>query len=365
MPDDPEKNNRFNLWLGEYRFNRELTPDLRLTLGASDNFSRVYSALYGDHFRNEMAVFGQINVNIGDQLKGTLGFRWENYKLDNEWNLAKPIFRAGLNYKVQTFTHFRISFGQGYRYPSIAEKYTATQLGALNIFPNPGLVPEKGWSAEVGWLQGFQVGSWKGSLDLAIYRNEYRQMIEFAFGLYLPDSVTVPSLDYVGFKALNVGRARITGTELLLNLSKEMGRLGIHFQCGYNYNNPIDLNVLKTDSTSSILKYRFRHSLKGDFEISYGPITTGATMVYNSFIERVDSVFIDPIFGNAIMPGYPDYRKQHQKGKAIVDWRISYHAFSTARFSINFKNLFNVEYVGRPGDIRPQRNFTFQFTMNF
>jgi len=365
MPENPEKNNRFGLWLGEYRYSRQLFSDLRLTLGASDNYSKVHSQLYGNHFRNETAIFGQLNGNIGNKLKGTLGIRWENYKLDNEWTLARPVFRAGMNYELFPFTHFRASFGQGYRFPSIAEKYTATQLGALNIFPNADLIPETGWSAEAGMLQGFRFGTWKGSIDLAFYRNEYRQMIEFTFGLYLPDSIVTPSLDYVGFKALNVGKARITGTELLINLSKDVGRLKLDFQGGYNYNNPLDLNVSKTDSTNNILKYRFKHSVKGNIDLGLGPFSTGITLVYNSYMERVDSVFIDPVFGNAILPGYPGYRKQHQKGYTVVDWRFAYRVFPASRLSVTLKNLFNVEYMGRPGDIRPQRSCTLQFTMKF
>ncbi|NOY36906.1 MAG: TonB-dependent receptor [Chlorobi bacterium] len=365
MPQNPEKNNRFDLFLGEYRYNKPVTSNLRLTLGASENYSRVHSELYGDHNRNEMAIFGQMNGSIGNKLKGTLGVRWENYKLDHNWTLAKPVFRAGVNYKLYPFSHFRISFGQGYRYPSIAEKYTATQLGALRIFPNPGIVPETGWSTEIGFIQGFQFGTWKGSVDLAVYRNEYQQMIEFAFGLYLPDSVSIPSLDYVGFKALNVGKARITGSEILLNLTKEAGAFGFDFQGGYNYNNPVDLNIPGNDSVNNILKYRFRHSVKGNMNLSYKHWLTGATLVYNSFMERVDSVFIDPVFGNAIMPGYPEYRNKHQKGYAVIDWRFTYRFLHAARLSVTVKNLFNVEYMGRPGDIRPQRSITLQYTMKF
>lgn len=365
MPDRPEKNNRFSLMLGEYRYSRELTPDIRLTLGAYDNYTRVQSRLYGNHYRNEMAFFAQMNATLFGKLKGTLGFRWENYKLDDQWTTGTPVFRAGLNYKLFPFTRIRASFGQGYRFPSIAEKYTATSVGALNIFPNPMLTPETGWSAEAGLLQGFQVGSWKGSVDWAVYRNEYRNMIEFTFGLYLPDSVLIPDLRYVGFKALNVGKARITGTEVLVNLTGETEHLKFNFQGGYNFNLPVDLNIQKTDSTSNILKYRYRHSVKGDAGISYKKWSTGITLVHNSFMERVDEVFTDPLFGNLILPGYPAYRQEHQKGYTVVDWRLACQIFPACRLSATLKNLFNVEYMGRPGDIRPQRSCTLQFYMRF
>ena len=48
-----------------------------------------------------------------------------------------PIFRTGINWQAADYTFLRASFGQGYRYPSIAEKYASTTLGSVKIFPNP------------------------------------------------------------------------------------------------------------------------------------------------------------------------------------------------------------------------------------
>ncbi|MCK7529806.1 MAG: hypothetical protein MZV63_01475 [Marinilabiliales bacterium] len=39
--------------------------------------------------------------------------------------------------RQQNYTFLRASFGQGYRYPSIAEKYATTTLGSVKVFPNP------------------------------------------------------------------------------------------------------------------------------------------------------------------------------------------------------------------------------------
>lgn len=365
MPDDPDKNNRFNLVLGEYRYHKPISEAVRLTLGMAENYARVFSNLYGDHDRNEMALYGQIDSRIGERLITTFGVRWENYRLDETWTLAKPIVRAGINYKLFTLTNIRFSFGQGYRYPSIAEKYTATQLGSLNIFPNPALVPEEGWSAEAGVYQAFTFGYWKGALDLALYRNEYHNMIEFAFGLYLPDSITIPDLRYVGFKALNVGRARITGTEVTLTLNRTLGNSTLDFSAGYNYNNPVDLNIPKSDTINNILKYRYRHSFKGDVQWERKKISAGLSLVATGFMERVDSVFIDPLFGNAIMPGYPKYRSSHRHGALVLDLHLGYLAFRNTRFLLNIKNLLNREYIGRPGDIQPPRSVTLQIQGKF
>ena len=58
-----------------------------------------------------------------------------------------PIFRTAAHYKIAKYTHLRASFGQGVRYPSVAERYTRTSVGSLLVFPNPDLKRETGWAA--------------------------------------------------------------------------------------------------------------------------------------------------------------------------------------------------------------------------
>ena len=65
-----------------------------------------------------------------------------------------PVFRSAVHYEIAPFTHLRASLGQGVRYPSVAERFTQTSVGGLNIFPNANLNPETGWAAEIGIKQG-------------------------------------------------------------------------------------------------------------------------------------------------------------------------------------------------------------------
>jgi iron complex outermembrane receptor protein len=81
----------------------------------------------------------------------------------------------------------RSSYGQGFRFPTIAERYIRTGLGALQIYPNEELRPEYSWSAEIGLKQGFKVGSFAGFLDLAVFRQDFKDFIEFTFGPWGPD----------------------------------------------------------------------------------------------------------------------------------------------------------------------------------
>jgi len=56
------------------------------------------------------------------------------------------------------------SWGQGYRFPTITERFITTSFGVFKIEANPDLVPESGWSAELGIKQGIKIGKIKHSV---------------------------------------------------------------------------------------------------------------------------------------------------------------------------------------------------------
>lgn len=66
-------------------------------------------------------------------------------------------------------TFLRYSYGQGYRYPTIAEKYIFTNAGGITIYPNPEVKPETSWNTEVGLKQGFKIGMFQGFADIAVF----------------------------------------------------------------------------------------------------------------------------------------------------------------------------------------------------
>ncbi len=142
---------------GEYQFQRKWSQGTVMTAGGSAIRSTVTSNLFGDHYSNNYAVYAQFEKRY-NKLDITGGVRFEYFEQDNKrgdsdfffgndsLNLGKlpvyPILRLGMHYELFKFTHLRASFGQGIRYPSVAERYTFTSVGALNIFPNENLRPE-------------------------------------------------------------------------------------------------------------------------------------------------------------------------------------------------------------------------------
>jgi iron complex outermembrane receptor protein len=293
-----------------------------------------------------------------------------------------PVFRMGMNYRLTSHTHLRASFGQGYRFPSVAEKFIATKVSGLHIYPNPQLQPETGWSAEVGAKQAFKIFGLRGYADIAGFLQEYKNMMEFTFGYWVPPGTPNPNspftmLNYFGAKSVNVGRAQIAGTEVTVAGEGKIGQATLTVLGGYTYIIPIDLNYDSTKSggtyKGNILKYRYRHTAKMDIQCDYRKWNMGISLRYNSFMQNIDKSFQDPmgkdIFPTLlppykyILPGLKEYREQHNKGDVVLDFRVSHALAKGMKIAVVINNIFNREYMGRPGDVQPPRTFALMLSM--
>jgi iron complex outermembrane receptor protein len=389
----PQQGSGAIIYFSEYQFQKQFGNGITLTSGISNIYNVVISKLFGNHTSNNIAAYGQYEHKIG-KLDITAGVRLEYFEMDGksgdtDFMLSKkdsltlpfyPVFRTGLHYELAKYTHLRASLGQGIRYPSVAERYTATSVGALNIFPNPTLRPEIGWAAELGIKQGVKIGSWKGMLDVAAFVNEYSNMMEFTFGIFNPDSIILSTNpnnpgyinNWVGFKAQNAEAARITGIDFSFNSSGSIGKVEIISLIGYTYMNPVSLNkdpayiANYSKPNSNLLKYRFKHLAKLDVEANYLKYSSGISCRYNSFMENIDRVFEQPIAGSTyILPGLEEYRKKYNKGVFVIDFRLGYKLNDNFRIGLIANNIFNAEYSSRPGDIQAPRNFMAQLQMKF
>lgn len=402
MPTDTQKNSTGNSLYSEYQYQTVFAEKWNFTAGAVYAPSMVESNLFGNHSSTNIAGYAQLDVRFG-KLKANIGMRGEYFLLDStqtestfdlnfgEKSLEipiRPVFRAGVNYQFTEHTFVRASFGQGYRFPSIAEKYTATSLGMVNILPNPRLNPESGWSAEVGVKQAYKLGKWRGFADLAIYNQDISDMMEFSFGVFNPDtymawvfSDTVPAV--IGFQSQNYGDVRIQGIDLSASIGGKVGKMLMTTLVGYSYTNPRPKTGLDTtaSSLSPTLKYRTKHSLKGDINFETKRITFGANVIWRSAMENVDRLFcderdpasVDPsnyafyqLFSGMILPGYWDYRLENAKKTYLnIDARFGFKFSEELRASFIVKNVFNTEFVGRPGDMYAPRRFEIVLSAKF
>lgn len=381
------------IYYTDYQFQKQFNNGISLTSGLSNIRNVVFSNLFGDHNSNNAAAYVQYDHKITDKLDLSGGLRVEHFIMDGKSGDSRfvigkdsiitlpiyPVLRAGLHYQIAKYTHLRISAGQGIRYPAVAERYTQTSVGALNIFPNAALTPEKGWAGEIGIKQGVKMGEWKGMFDAAWFINRYQNMIEFTFGVYNPPSIVL-SLDpndpgyinkWIGFRANNAEAAQITGLDLSFNSMGKIGKFEIITLIGYTYMNPISLNndssyiASFSDTLSGMLKYRFRHLAKADIEVNYNKLSFGVSCRYNSFMANIDKVFEESIQGTFILPGLKEYRKIYNKGNLVLDARFAFKLNDKVRLSIIGNNILNSEYTSRPGDIQPPRNFAIQAQIKF
>lgn len=393
---------------------------INLIFGGTMQNSTVDAELYGNKTftASNKAVYLQADKEFFGKLNITVGGRYEMNQINDEKREGKPVFRAGLNYQPAKYTFIRASYGQGYRYPTIAEKFVRTDLGAVElsglsipvlIAPNPNLKSETGWSAELGVKQGVALGDWKGFVDLATFINDYSNMMEFTFSSFkiTPDNQisplkeTIPITDLltkkvgVGFQSRNIGNTRITGIDATFMGQGNLGSMPTTLITGYTYINPIfkdwDKGVIDTiagnpvnqDSLSSadynVLKYRFRHTAKFDIQTQVTKkIQIGLGVNYSSYMEAIDRAFeraylktnaVGTQFENftaTVIPELEKYRQLHKgEGTTVIDLRLGYNFTSKATLSLIIKNLFNNEYAYRPALIDAPRNFTLRFAQEF
>ncbi len=374
--NNTDQNSTGNLYYTEYQYQKHFKEILTITAGTVNTFSSVKSQIYGDHDGNQSAFYTQGDLKFG-RLIISAGTRIEQSKVDtikDKWN---QVYRSGINFHPFGATYLRASAGQGYRFPTIAERYIRTNVSGVNIFPNEQLEPEKGISVEIGVKQGFSVGSWKGYFDLAFFRNNYKNMMEFVFAQWAfgPDI-----FKNLGFRSLNVGKTQIEGFEATFAAE---GKLPYEFaltaMAGYTFLNPRQLtydsayvrkvgyaNFMGSDS-SDFLKYRFKHMIKGDLDLSRKNFSIGASIRYTSQMVNIDRIFMGGLLDIAFPPGLgiADYRKYHNKGDIILDVRVSYRLPKNITAALIVKNATNRIYMQRPADMQAPRVFVLQAGIKF
>ncbi len=393
MTDNKNSANRgaiANLYYVEYQYQKKWKNDLNTTVGVMNNYSTVASALYGSHESNNTAFFLQGDKKLG-RFTFSGGMRIEYFKIDTtqteEYSKLfkdtlsfKPVFRFGTTYELAEYTFLRASYGEGYRFPSIAERYIQTSVGGLNIFPNSQVSAESGWSAEIGIKQGVKIGKFKGYADLSGFMTGYSNMMEFTFGFYEPDGtpwdfnnpITLDNIgNILGAQSQNVENAIIKGGEISLVGTGEIGKVNVTVLAGYTYIDPkpageIDSVYLLTFSDSSeTLKYRSKHLAKLDLQADYKKFSVGVSGRYQSFQENVDETFVSDFLGELILPGYKDYRDARRVGDVILDLRMSLQVTKTSKVAVLMNNALNREYSSRPGNVMPPRTLIFQYSFKF
>ncbi|MCD4768861.1 MAG: TonB-dependent receptor [Bacteroidales bacterium] len=362
MPENPNNNSNSYSLFTEYQYTRSLSEIINIVAGVSQQYSIINSEFYGDHTGFNIAAYSQFEIKPTEKLKGVAGVRLEESFLDGDADRLVPIFRTGVNYRIASSSFMRFSFGQGYRYPSVAEKYAYTTVGSIIIFPNPEIRSESGWSSEIGLKRGISTEKVSGYTDISLFYSQNKDLIEYVFGIY-PDPVT-GEFGY-GFRPVNIQNSRVYGAEVEFMLNRNIGRLNTTLRGGYTYMYPVEYNAVTNKNTGDYLKFRRKHSAKISLSTIYRKMEFGMNIYIQSKILEIDDVFVNPLTRETILPGFYDYWTENQSGHFVMDFQTGYRLNSRYSFSFSVKNLTNTEYMGRPGDIMPHRYYSLQFTGRF
>jgi len=398
---------RATILTGEYQFFRSFSHWMDLTAGVTGNKFWVYDNALTDTEGTLAATYLQTDINPTKRISLSAGVRWEAFDVDNVQGASLPVFKGGINYRVGRNTYLRTAFGQGFRFPSLAERYIEYKIGAINYFPNKDLEPETGWNAELGLKQELRIGEWKSYLDAAFFVSDYKNMTEAVFDFHLPDTIQFDNIldsllqlesllgDYLGWQFQNIGNGRIGGLEYTMTSEGKLFGNPLRILAGYTYALPLDIDTDtaaqkwgtfynrfinsfdRTDSliTNSLLKYRFRTIAKFDVEYSYKKLLLGLTGNYYSFVENIDPIFtgeddyswaIFAATGNIqAVPGVNEYRAAHNTGDWILGARIGFHPTENSSITLLGKNIFNKSYTIRPAKMEAPANYTLQYKVDF
>ena len=77
---------------------------------------------------------------------------------------------------------------------------------------------------------------------------------------------------------------------------------------------------------------------------------------------EIDDVFLDESTRETILPGFYNYWMNNRKGYVIADVYCGLKLGKIVKLSFAVKNIGNTEYMGRPGDIRPQRSYVIKLS---
>jgi outer membrane receptor protein involved in Fe transport len=351
------------------------------------SFNAIGNVYPGKHAGYSGAAYTQLEFAKG-RWNTVAGLRYEINVLGPIEQTQRPLLRFGLNYRPLSKTFLRLTYGEGFRFPTIVERYVEDNTGSLRIFPNPDLKTERGWYTEIGVRQGFSVGGFTAMADACFFWMEYDNLIQLRYAQYETATYYFDSQgihfvgeDKIGFKAINTPKSRTAGYEVSLEGSGNIGQISIRTLMGYTYSYPVDLTddpdlkkvgnymrsftqnygfIKPTDSAfASLVPYRNRHLVKMDIEFGYKKISLGYNTQYMSVYEKMDNTLYYAV------PDLPAFQDAAGKGTWVHNIRMAFRL--TQQFTLAFlvNNVANTAYATRPARLEPMRSYNIQMRLVF
>jgi outer membrane receptor for ferrienterochelin and colicins len=299
-----------------------------VTVGLEGAIAEVWSNIFsgkppgetGTHTQGEYAAYAEAEQALGPT-RITIGARSDFLVVDGGGISSFVSPRVGAVWPTGTGS-WRASIGRAFRAASLAERFVTTRALGRPVIPNPGLIPEDGWSSELGrswtglsWLRG----------DAAVFWTEARNLIEPVFN----------SQFQIQFQNLN--RARLMGIDLSISATPSSSRLSTTVAYQYLY-----ARQLATDFTpQQALLFRPRHLLTLSADYAIGRLGVGADFRFSSRYERGD-------------PLYPQDKRYNAR---VLDLRAGWSA-GPMDLRLKLSNVSNYIFNLAPRTLEPVRTLT-------
>ncbi len=264
---------------GELRSTWKPSRAHTVTIGFDYRHDVAESGFFGKHSANSYSPYIQDNWKLTSRLQVSAGLRYNGYTLVGDTTETQLSPKFGVSYQPFGKTILHSSIGRGFRTPSIAERFTETDLqDAASLIQNPDLQSEKATLFDIGIRQG--VGD-NLSLEVAGFISDYENLIELT---------QVSDLNLI-LQFRNCPQAIIRGVESQANLQLFNG----HFNLLMN-GTWLDSESQAADAACNLaegesLPYRPRFSGFISPTISFGPVVVEGEY---RFISRYDRVSYFP-----------------------------------------------------------------------
>jgi outer membrane cobalamin receptor len=381
--NDNNQGNESNTWQSEYR-SRYSAEMWTATAGAYAQGTRSVAELYdagvGDsiHDAGNRAAYLQLDVQPHERLHLTLGGRYEHFTLDNV-SLGKSVFRTGVNYRFGQASFLRASIGEGFRFPSIAEKFIRTTVGGISVFPSLDIRPESSTNMEIGIKQGYRFGKWKGFVDIAAFQQDFENFIEYTFGVW---GNTGNGLLDIGFRSINTGRARVSGLEWSTMGKGTVGEWDVQWLIGQTLLDPVSLTPdsiyaefsggstggvsyesTSSDTTGDVLKYRILNTFRANISLQHSSgWTMGWNGARNTTIQNIDKAFLDIEELGLLEYGLIDWLNERPGAQWLHDFQVGRKFDDRHHVELIVRNAANLNYALRPLAAEPNRLWMVRYT---
>ena len=316
----------------------------------------------GEDGREELGVFLQDEIQLGEKVTWLVGARWDD--IDPVGSVVSP--RTSLLFSPKPEHNFRISYNEAFRAPSLVENYLDTaivnglDLGAtlgpiLGLplpsipygFPtftlgNPLLEEEKLTAYEIGYVGSLADG--KVTLTLALYRNELEDATDFyqaaSYGpanpppgwapfplnVLLPQPVTDGLLVALDFPSLftyrNIGERIDEGVEFSLDYRPSSSW---HWNLNYSYQAEPEVTGIPLNETNHSPEHRL------NMAIAYN----GDGWYVDANVNYVDEAYWTDVLDSRFWGTTDSY--------TLVNLGVGYHINDNVTLSLMGNNIFDEE----------------------